>query len=98
MDYQGNISVTRSGKTCQRWDKQSPHRHDYAQFLFGGASVHENYCRNPKPNDEKTPWCYTTDPDVRFDLCDIPICGKQNQIFMHDDDDDDDDDDDEIST
>ena len=23
-----------------------------------------------------SPWCYTTDPEVRYDFCDIPKCGS----------------------
>lgn len=38
--------------------------------------LEENYCRNPD-NDEKGPWCYTTDPATRFDYCDIPECEGQ---------------------
>ncbi|KAJ8303518.1 hypothetical protein KUTeg_019914 [Tegillarca granosa] len=67
MDYFGTLNVTRSGRTCQRWDSQTPHTHSY-QVL----SDEENYCRNP--GDESKPWCYTTDPDKRFELCDIPYC------------------------
>ena len=26
-DYHGNVSITVSGLTCQRWDSQSPHGH-----------------------------------------------------------------------
>nr|XP_022314627.1 plasminogen-like [Crassostrea virginica] len=74
MEYRGNISVTTSGRKCQRWDSHSPHTHEYDRLFHGGASVNKNYCRNPKANDEPTPWCYTTDPDVRFELCDVPVC------------------------
>ena len=35
-----------------------------------------NFCRVAVHNDPK-PWCYTTDPDVRFDYCDIDsMCDK----------------------
>ena len=76
MEYRGNISITTSGKTCQRWDSQSPHSHDYGNDLPLGASIHENYCRSPDSEDAITPWCYTTDANVRWEYCDIPICGK----------------------
>ncbi|XP_062584101.1 plasminogen-like, partial [Saccostrea cucullata] len=74
LEYRGNISVTVSGKSCQRWDSQTPHSHGYAERLPGNASEHENYCRNPKPGMEATPWCYTMDPDTRWELCQIPFC------------------------
>lgn len=41
--------------------------------------LEENYCRNPD-NDEKGPWCYTTDPATRFDYCDIPECEGQEPL------------------
>ena len=81
MEYRGNISVTTSGRKCQRWDSHSPHTHEYDRLFHEGASVNKNYCRNPKTNDEPTPWCYTTDPDVRFELCDVPVCGKVHFIY-----------------
>nr|XP_034314022.1 uncharacterized protein LOC105317187 [Crassostrea gigas] len=73
LDYRGNVSRTASGKTCQRWDKQYPWTHTYTD-LYGGNSVHENYCRNPKAGQDPTPWCYTTDDKVQWELCDIPVC------------------------
>lgn len=77
LDYRGKISTTPSGRTCQRWDSQSPHKHSgYADNLPGGASAHENYCRNPKNHWETKPWCYTTDPRRRWEYCDIPFCGS----------------------
>nr|XP_022315053.1 apolipoprotein(a)-like isoform X1 [Crassostrea virginica] len=76
MEYRGNISVTTSGRTCQRWDRQEPHAQGYGSHLPGNASLHENFCRNPLANEDATPWCYTTDPNVRYELCDIPACGK----------------------
>ena len=49
LEYNGNISVTKSGKTCQRWDSQSPHEHgngDANLFpLITELSEVENYCR-----------------------------------------------------
>ena len=32
-----------------------------------------NFCRNPE-GDSKGPWCYTTDPSVRWGYCHIPDC------------------------
>ena len=35
-----------------------------------------NYCRNPDANSmsEDKPWCYTMDPNTRWELCPIPMC------------------------
>ncbi|XP_056004045.1 uncharacterized protein LOC125661029 [Ostrea edulis] len=65
-DYKGTIHVTTSGRTCQVWASQSPHSHGTGTDLPG------NYCRNP--DGEPSPWCYTTDTNVRYELCDIPDC------------------------
>ena len=46
-DYRGFISVTETGKTCQRWDTQSPHRHSRTPETYPNSGLEENYCRNP---------------------------------------------------
>jgi len=68
-DYVGCQRKTRSGRTCQRWDQQSPHKH-----RISGLDKDENFCRNP--DNEPTIWCYTTDPGHRWEFCD-PIGGIQ---------------------
>ena len=71
----GRISKTISGKTCQRWDSQSPHRHGNTdQSLFPDQTLSDagNFCRNP--DDEPGPWCYTTDTETRFEECNVPTC------------------------
>ncbi|CAC5423647.1 PLG [Mytilus coruscus] len=67
-DYIGKMSTTESGRTCQAWNKQTPHRHSKSNV--GDA---KNYCRNP--DNEPRPWCYTTDSRKRWEFCRIPICG-----------------------
>ena len=76
QDYAGTVSKTRSDKTCQRWDSQSPHSHDYTDittFPDDAFSDVNNFCRSPD-GDSGGPWCYTTDPDTQWEYCDIPIC------------------------
>ncbi|XP_006819814.1 uncharacterized protein LOC102806826 [Saccoglossus kowalevskii] len=69
-DYRGKLSTTEHGKVCQKWTVQSPHSHDrtVANYPNGGLGDH-NYCRNPEP--VVMPWCYTIDPAVRWQYCDI---------------------------
>ncbi len=81
-EYAGTISQTRTGRVCQRWDGQAPHQHHFTSSDFPEASLSDtaNYCRNPG-NEERGPWCYTTDPDIIWQYCDISIC--QGNIFNY---------------
>lgn len=46
-DYIGTITRTVSGRTCQNWEVQFPHKHEFGEELPGSAAAHRNYCRNP---------------------------------------------------
>ena len=78
VDYRGCQTTTRSGETCQKWSEQSPHSHDRnaKNFPDKGLGDH-NYCRNP--DGEPTIWCYTTNPDIRFEFCD-PVDSTGNWL------------------
>jgi len=67
IDYRGLQTHTRTGRTCQRWDGQSPHNHSMAPASHTASDLRENYCRNP--NSAAYIWCYTTDPSTRWELC-----------------------------
>ncbi|XP_019628306.1 PREDICTED: uncharacterized protein LOC109472881 isoform X2 [Branchiostoma belcheri] len=72
--YRGTIQHTKSGLTCQRWDTSFPHEHEYLE-KYPNSGLDENYCRNPDGQpDAERPWCYTIDPDVRWEYCDIQEC------------------------
>ena len=70
-DYKGNASITVSGRPCQMWSVQTPHTHGWTD------QGDHNYCRNP--DGEAGAWCYTTDPDVRWELCLVPECDNLPQ-------------------
>ncbi|XP_028996580.1 plasminogen-like [Betta splendens] len=72
--YRGTLSKTRSGRTCQKWSDQAPHSHDYTTQKYPRGGLVGNFCRNP--DNSKKPWCYTTDPDLRWDYCTVASCGK----------------------
>ncbi|XP_035682628.1 fucolectin-like [Branchiostoma floridae] len=72
--YRGTVSMTETGKTCQRWDSQTPHDHYYSTAKFPLSGLEENYCR--KTEDWTEVWCFTTDPSTRYEICDVPVCGK----------------------
>ncbi|XP_078667615.1 uncharacterized protein LOC144909473 [Branchiostoma floridae x Branchiostoma belcheri] len=73
--YRGTVSVTRTGKTCQRWDKLSPHVHDKTPHNYPSSGLEENYCRNP--DGEPGVWCFTENPLVRWELCEVPVCAPR---------------------
>ncbi|XP_069463802.1 plasminogen [Ambystoma mexicanum] len=74
QSYIGNVAVTISGKTCQAWASQSPQQHSRTPENYPCKSLDNNYCRNP--DGETKPWCYTTDPNTRWEYCKIPSCDE----------------------
>ena len=66
--YRGCQTRTRSGRRCQAWQSQYPHKHTRGGNWFYGTDGTHNKCRNP--DGEKTIWCYTTDPSSRWEYCD----------------------------
>ncbi|XP_019630377.1 PREDICTED: plasminogen-like, partial [Branchiostoma belcheri] len=71
--YRGTASITVTGKTCQRWDSQTPHGHGFTPDNHPSAGLEHNYCRNPDRGWTWL-WCYTTDPITRWENCDVPAC------------------------
>ena len=65
-EYKGKVSRTKSGYNCQNWNKDSPHDHD-------NHIGNHNYCRNPD-GEPGGMWCYTTNPDHRWEYCKIDYC------------------------
>eukprot|EP00035_Acanthoeca_spectabilis_P039104 m.59035 g.59035 ORF g.59035 m.59035 type:complete len:527 (+) comp9439_c0_seq1:618-2198(+) len=76
--YRGTHATTISGKTCQQWTAQTPHSHSRtpANYPSGGLGDH-NYCRNP--DGEPQAWCYTTDPNSRWEYCDVCTFGAVDE-------------------
>jgi len=82
----GTLSTTVSGKTCQAWTSNTPRgpisaAQDDANFPDGSRAAAKNYCRNPDSDPGVStlgPWCYITDPFVRWEMCDVPYCGTSN--------------------
>ncbi|CAB1340302.1 unnamed protein product [Coregonus sp. 'balchen'] len=71
--YRGTVDVTTSGKTCQVWAAQTPQKHNRTPDNYPCKGLDLNYCRNP--DNERMPWCYTTDPETRWEYCKVPSCG-----------------------
>uniref|UniRef100_A0A8C6P392 Hepatocyte growth factor n=1 Tax=Nothobranchius furzeri TaxID=105023 RepID=A0A8C6P392_NOTFU len=70
-DYRGPMDQTESGKECQRWDLEEPHKHLYHPKRYPNKGLDDNYCRNP--NGRHRPWCFTTDPNTVWEYCDIKV-------------------------
>ncbi|XP_078412860.1 plasminogen [Cetorhinus maximus] len=79
-NYRGTTAVTLSGKRCQEWDSMTPHRHEKTSHNFPNAGLVDNYCRNP--DQDRAPWCFTTDPSVRWEYCRISKC-HLNRPHIH---------------
>jgi len=67
--YRGCQTRTKTGKVCQKWSSQSPHKHSRTpgSKKYGKFKLIKNYCRNP--DGEKSIWCYTTDKKKRWEYC-----------------------------
>jgi len=73
-EYSGTLAKTVNGLTCQAWTSQDPQTHkELTDFPEGSEEGAKNYCRNPDDSPDG-PWCYTTDPDVRWEYCDVKFC------------------------
>ena len=83
--YIGQLNTTETGRVCQQWSSNTPHT-VYASFTDNGfpdgnSEAAENYCRNPDKDWLDGVWCYTTDPNMRWDSCDVPECGE-SALFL----------------
>ena len=66
--YRGEANTTVDGIPCQRWSDTQPHDH-----AFTHVGDH-NFCRRPNGVEASQVWCYTTDPEVQYQYCQVPFC------------------------
>eukprot|EP00058_Branchiostoma_floridae_P007114 XP_002592602.1 hypothetical protein BRAFLDRAFT_68925 [Branchiostoma floridae] len=66
-------AMDKNGKTCQRWDSQTPHTHNKRPDWYPVSGLEQNFCRNP--DGKPAVWCHTTDPGTTWEYCDVTICG-----------------------
>ncbi|KAL6461747.1 hypothetical protein MHYP_G00298920 [Metynnis hypsauchen] len=71
--YRGNVSITVSGKKCQYWKSNFPHK--ITEVNATELKLPENFCRNPDKSPGG-PWCFTSDPTVRREKCAVAKCGE----------------------
>ena len=82
-EYNGTLSVTISGRKCQKWSIQTPHAHSNTNpEWFPERSITEvsNFCRNPSGWVEG-PWCYTIDSKVQWEICDLQFCQGNTTFY-----------------
>ncbi|KAI0242799.1 Apolipoprotein(a) [Lamellibrachia satsuma] len=76
-DYKGHQNGTVSGRTCQAWASQAPHRH------YCSPEGRSNYCTNIDSVRCRgvKPWCFTTDPEKRWEYCDLDHCEEAKECL-----------------
>ena len=73
--YRGRLATTVGGLPCQGWQSQSPHEHDYTLEEYDSSGLEGNGCRDPDGAEGRL-WCYTTDPDTRWDYCEVDCAAE----------------------
>eukprot|EP00927_Polykrikos_kofoidii_P045753 TRINITY_DN39847_c0_g1_i1.p1 TRINITY_DN39847_c0_g1~~TRINITY_DN39847_c0_g1_i1.p1 ORF type:complete len:950 (-),score=158.17 TRINITY_DN39847_c0_g1_i1:79-2847(-) len=66
-DYHGMQDHTVSGRKCQMWNSSTPHEISWYLDQYPEANLTKNHCRNF--NDAIFMWCYTQDPNMRWEIC-----------------------------
>jgi len=80
--YRGIINTTATGRACQAWSEQAPHAHTYTADAFPDAGLgSHNYCRLPGGLRHAQPWCFTTDTNVRWEVCQIDAASGELTAF-----------------
>ena len=70
--YKGKVAKTASGKKCQSWTDQKPHKHKHEEV------GEHNFCRNP--DNHTGVWCYTIDRKKRWEPCQVPKCWTARHV------------------
>lgn len=73
--YQGTANATHSATPCQPWSQQVPHQHRLPVEVIPELKDSHNFCRNPGGLNNR-PWCFTTNPNIRWEYCAVPQCGQ----------------------
>uniref|UniRef100_A0A8C2I1V2 Hepatocyte growth factor b n=1 Tax=Cyprinus carpio TaxID=7962 RepID=A0A8C2I1V2_CYPCA len=78
--YRGPLDHTESGRECQRWDLDEPHKHLFHPKRYPDKGLKDNYCRNP--DGRQRPWCFTTDPINSESMSQHSSC-LRSDIMLH---------------
>ncbi|TKS84256.1 Muscle, skeletal receptor tyrosine protein kinase [Collichthys lucidus] len=69
VPFVGKISIT------------DPHQHRLSVEVIPELKNSENYCRNPGGISDR-PWCYTLNPNIRWEYCAVPQCGEATMVSV----------------
>jgi len=79
MDY-----LTKKGDNTE-WKLEEPiadREDENGLMVWGNGLGNHNYCRNPKPDAaNQKPWCFTEDPTVGKEACNIEECPANARKF-----------------
>jgi len=81
--YRGRKATTVSGRKCQNWNSQTPHKHKWTPEKYPKAGLVANYCRLAGWTGGLRPWCYTMEKGKRWEYCDIPKCQGMKYQIIH---------------
>mmetsp|Transcript_83798 Transcript_83798/g.130774 ORF Transcript_83798/g.130774 Transcript_83798/m.130774 type:complete len:235 (+) Transcript_83798:54-758(+) len=73
-EYVGLKDFSQSGRTCKNWLKEESKKYTPTTKGIGN----HNYCRNPSGEKDK-PWCFTVDPAVEWEFCEVPECKDEGK-------------------
>ncbi|VIO93928.1 Uncharacterized protein BM_BM1888 [Brugia malayi] len=78
--YEGNASLTKSGKRCMNWTQSSSREFNIDRYPSLRTS--RNHCRNPG-GKKSSPWCFTH-PNGQEEYCDISQCPPSMYPYLRD--------------
>ncbi|XP_050296163.1 uncharacterized protein LOC126736018 isoform X3 [Anthonomus grandis grandis] len=87
-DFIGQVSTTRSGRSCDSWSISPGSVHHEYMYIFNDSYFAEmnakdarDFCRNPN-RDISGSWCYTKDPQVVQDVCSVRDCDRPEEMIV----------------
>lgn len=86
-DFDSPLNFTVSNRKCQFWNSDEPHlipKSLKSKHLFPEQNLNhaQNFCRDPTA-DIAGPWCYTTDPNVPYESCNVNDCDRPHDCTMY---------------
>uniref|UniRef100_A0A6Q2ZBM7 Hepatopoietin-A n=1 Tax=Esox lucius TaxID=8010 RepID=A0A6Q2ZBM7_ESOLU len=76
--YRGPMDHTETGRECQRWDLEEPHKHLFHPKRYPDKGLQDNACRNP--DGRQRPWCFTLDTHTPWEYCNITACHRVREV------------------